>query len=131
MPSRRAFLRAAAYGAFTAVTASPLSRALAGAPRADAEHFIFIHASGGWDVTLWADPRNDKRGLIDPATTENTDTERVRRWVDAPHDGDVKSFAPVQPRGSNLVFGPGIGDLADLYDRITIINGLAMNTVSH
>jgi hypothetical protein len=113
------------------VTARPLARALADAPAANAEHFIFIHASGGWDVTLWADPRNEKRGIIDPATTENTDTERVRRWVDAPHDGEVKSFAPVQPRGSNLVFGPAIGDLGDLYDRITVINGLAMNTVSH
>jgi hypothetical protein len=29
------------------------------------------------------------------------------------------------------VFGPGIGDLAEMPDRITVINGLAMNTVAH
>ena len=132
-PSRRAFLRLAAAGAFTAVAAAPLFRALADplAAAGDGEFFIFIHASGGWDVTLWADPRNEKRGIVDPATTENTDTAPLRRWVDAPHEGDAKSFRLVQPPGSNLVFGPGIGELADLHDRLCVINGLAMNTVSH
>jgi uncharacterized protein (DUF1501 family) len=128
---RRAVLRAAAAGAFASVAASPLARALADTPAADAEFFVFVHASGGWDVTLWADPRNEKRGLVDPATTDNTDTGPLHRWTDAPHDGDVKSFALVRPRGSNITFGPGIGDLADLYDRLTVVNGLAMNTVSH
>jgi hypothetical protein len=37
----------------------------------------------------------------------------------------------VRPKGSSLVFGPGIGDLADMTDRITVVNGLAMNTVAH
>ena len=100
-------------------------------PRATREFFVFIHASGGWDVTLWADPRNEKRGIVDPATTDNTDTAPLHRWVDAPHDGDVKSFAPVRPAGSNIAFGPGIGELADMYDRLTVVNGLSMNTVSH
>jgi uncharacterized protein (DUF1501 family) len=130
-PSRRSFLRAAAGGAFAAMASSPLAHALAQTPAGDTEFFVFIHAAGGWDVTLWADPRNEKRGIVDPATTENTDTSQLHRWVDAPHEGDVKSFAPVRPPGSNLVFGPGIGNLADLFDRLTVINGLSMNTVSH
>lgn len=133
-PSRRSFLRAAARcgaGAFGALAASPLTRALADTPAGDTEFFVFVHASGGWDVTLWADPRNERRGIVDPATTDNTDTAALHRWVDAPHDGDVKSFAKVSPRGSNIVFGPGIGDLAELYDRLTVVNGLSMNTVSH
>src|SRR5271155_4484947 len=131
-PSRRSFLcTAAGAGAFTALAASPLTRALADTPAGDTEFFVFIHASGGWDVTLWADPRNEKKGIVDPATTDNTDTAVLHKWVDAPHDGDIKSFAHVRPSGSNITFGPGIGNLADLYDRLTLVNGLAMNTVSH
>src|SRR5215831_13697343 len=122
-PTRRSFLRAAAGSAF-ALASSPLPRALADTPAGETEFFVFIHAAGGWDVTLWADPRNEKRGLVDPATTENTDTSQLRRWVDAPYDGEHKSFAPVRPRGSNITFGPGIGDLAEMYDRLTVINGL-------
>jgi uncharacterized protein (DUF1501 family) len=131
---RRSFLRAAAggaLGAFGALASSPIARALADDAAGQTEFFVFIHASGGWDVTLWADPRNEKRGVIDPATTENTDVSQLHRWSDAAHDGDTKSFAPVRPAGSNLTFGPGIGNLADLYDRLTVVNGLAMNTVSH
>jgi hypothetical protein len=130
--SRRTFLKLVGGGA--ALAATPFWRtrsALAAEPTLETEFFIFIHASGGWDVTLWADPRNEKRGIIDPATTDNTDTSHLHRWVDAPHDDDVKSFALVRPAGSNIVFGPGIGDLAGMYDRLCVINGLAMNTVSH
>jgi uncharacterized protein (DUF1501 family) len=129
-PTRRDVLRLAAAGALAGLAGWPLG-ALAASPKAEDEYFIFIHASGGWDVTLWADPRNEKRGLIDPATTDNTDTGPLHRWVDAPHDEDVKSFALVQPKGSRIAFGPGIGDLADMFDRLCVINGIAMNTVSH
>ena len=34
----------------------------AAAKHASDELFIFIHASGGWDVTLWSDPRNERAG---------------------------------------------------------------------
>ena len=129
---RRTFLKVlGAASAFTAA-ASPVMRAFAEEGSDPEGHFfVFIHASGGWDVTLWADPRNEKKGLITPASTENTDTAPLKKWVDAPLEGDERSFALVRPVGSNIVFGPGIGDLADLYDRLTVVNGLAMNTVSH
>jgi hypothetical protein len=82
-------------------------------------------------VTLWADPRNELKGIVHPASTENTDTAQVKRWVDAPLDARFKTFELVRPKGSSLVFGPGIGDLADMPDRITVVNGLEMNTVAH
>jgi hypothetical protein len=130
-PNRRSFLRAAAGGTFAALASSPIDRALADTPAGETEFFVFIHASGGWDVTLWADPRNERRGIVEPATTDNTDTSQLHRWVDAPHDGEVKGFAPVRPSGSNITFGPGIGELCTLFDRLTVVNGLSMNTVSH
>ncbi len=71
------------------------------------------------------------KGIVHPASTANTDTSQLKHWVDAPLAEGEKSFQLVRPKGSNLVFGPGIGDLADMPDRITVINGLAMNTVAH
>ncbi len=135
-PTRRTFLRTLGAAAGAALVHGPLGQALAdpalGETRVpEGEFFVFIHAAGGWDVTLWSDPRNERRGLIEPASTDNTDTAGIRRWVDAPLDPDTRTFTPVRPPGSNLVLGPAIGDLGDLTDRLCIINGLAMNTVSH
>ena len=131
--SRRRFLKiigASAAASLWGVPNADESLAAAASAKND-EFFIFIHASGGWDVTLWADPRNEARGLMNPASTENTDTGPLKKWVDAPLEGNAKTFELVKPKGSNLVLGPGIGELADMADRITIVNGLAMNTVSH
>lgn len=100
----------------------PARRALADA-RPD-EFFIFIHAAGGWDVTLWADPRNERRGVIDPPTNSNTTVGGLKHWRARGASFELLG-SPQQP------LGPALGDLYDLRDRLTIINGLAMNTVSH
>jgi len=76
---RRTFLKIAGCGVASSLVSSPLVRALADdahAPNREGQFFVFIHASGGWDVTLWADPRNEKTGLIAPASTANT-----ARWA--------------------------------------------------
>ncbi len=135
LPSRRDLLRQGAAGAAALLPGGLALRALADEQSfGDAgkdEFFIFIHAAGGWDVTLWADPRNTRAGLVEPASTANTETGGVRLWKDETMDGDIHSFKLLQPSGSNLVFGPGIGGLLDFHDRLCVINGLAMNTVSH
>jgi hypothetical protein len=136
---RRQLLRAGlGAGAATLLSGAELGRALAAglpARAAETEFFVLIHAAGGWDVTLWADPRNTRAGLIEPASTANTDTAGVRGWVDqtlgGEDDADVHSFKLIEPRGSKIAFGPGIGSLAEHYDRLCVVNGLAMNTVSH
>lgn len=130
--SRRTFLRALG-GAGLALSAGPtgLLRALADTPGGSDEFFLLIHAAGGWDVTLWADPRNERRGLVEPPSTDFLDASQLRLWTPAPLDADSDSFQLVRPAGSNLVFGPGIGNLSQLYDRLTLFNGLAVNTVSH
>jgi uncharacterized protein (DUF1501 family) len=136
---RRTFLKIVSTAAATALVSTPhhvfagpqASPLPALADANEGEFFVFIHAAGGWDVTLSLDPRNEKKGLVAPASTDNTDPAPIRRWVDAPLDEGVKTFALVRPPGSNLAFGPGIGDLAAHADRLTVVNGLAMNTVSH
>ena len=132
--TRRTFLQVLTAGATAAWAGLPAHEAMAdvAAVTNETEFFVFLIALGGWDVTLWADPRNEIRGIIHPASTENTDTSQLKRWVDAPMaEGAFKTFELVRPRGSSHVFGPGIGDLADMADRITVVNGLEMNTVAH
>jgi hypothetical protein len=130
--TRRTLLKVFSAGAASAVAGLPSVDALADVTAASAsEFFVFIIALGAWDVTLWSDPRNEIKGLVHPASTENTDTAPLKHWVDAPLDGGFKTFEPIRPQGSNLVFGPGIGDLVDQVDRITLVNGLQMNTVAH
>ena len=118
-------------GAGAAACAMPRALWAAAADPAPGDYFILIHASGGWDVTLWADPRAERRGLVEPASTDNTDIAPLTRWKSVALDGDTDTFAPLTASDSNLVLGPAIGDLWDLRDRLTVINGLAMNTVSH
>jgi uncharacterized protein (DUF1501 family) len=130
--TRRTFLKVLSAGAASAVVGLPTIDSLAGVAAAnDSEYFVFIIALGGWDVTLWADPRNEARGIVHPASTENTDTSQLKKWVDAPLEGNFKTFELVRPAGTNLAFGPGIGELAEMVDRITVVNGLEMNTVAH
>jgi hypothetical protein len=130
--TRRTFLKVLSAGAASAVTGLPTIDSMADvAATSDAEFFVFVIALGAWDVTLWSDPRNELRGIIHPASTENTDTGPLKRWVDAPLESGFKTFELVRPKGSSMVFGPGIGDLVDMADRLTVINGLEMNTVAH
>lgn len=132
MIHRRKFIKVLSGGLAAAAAGFPSATVVAEvAKAAQSEFFIFIHAAGGWDVTLWADPRNEMRGIVHPASTDNTDTSQLSRWVDAPLAEGARTFELVRPAGSNLVFGPGIGNLAEMPDRFTIINGLEMNTVAH
>jgi uncharacterized protein (DUF1501 family) len=98
---------------------------------ANDEFFVFIHATGGWDVTLWSDPRNERAGIVEPASTDNTDVAGVRLWQHTALQGATRTFQVLAPNDVNMRLGPGIGGLYDLRDRLTVINGLAMNTVSH
>lgn len=132
MKGRRTFLKLLSGLAAGAAVNSRVLRAVAdGADTVKSDdRFIIIHAGGGWDVTLWADPRNEERGLVDPASTATVTTDAIRLWTDGPTLSDgSKSFQMVERRGSQ--FGPAMGALADLLDRATIFNGIAMETVSH
>ncbi len=129
--SRRKFLKVLAGASAAGVATQFPLQALADPPNGANEFFIFVHAAGAWDVMLGLDPRNERRGLIEPPNTDVLDTASIDRWTDTRLDGDTQTFVPVRPSGSNITFGPAIGELGSLYDRVTVINGLAVNTVSH
>lgn len=130
--SRRRFLKVLGAGVAGAFTAAPLMRALA-ADANSKEFFIIIHQAGGWDVTLWSDPRNSRQGnyIGDPATTDDVDTSKITGWVDQDLDGDSTQQTFQLLHKGNYVLGPAMGSLADMFDRFTLINGISMNTVSH
>jgi uncharacterized protein (DUF1501 family) len=130
--TRRRFLEMASASAAAAAFGLPSMPSVAhAAAESPSEFFVFVIALGGWDVTLWADPRNEAKGLVHPASTVNTDTSGLDLWVDAPLDEGEKTFELVRPARTNLVFGPGIGALKDMAERLTVVNGIAMNTVAH
>ena len=125
---RRTALRILGGGMAALAFRKPLWAAAKASPD---DFFLFVHASGGWDVTLWADPRNERKGLVEPASTDNTDVAPIALWKPAKLDADTDTFEILAPSDVPMRFGPGIGELYDLRDRLTIVNGLAMNTVSH
>ncbi len=131
---RRTFLKVLGAGAAATAT-SPMFEALAqmmpGAPTT--EFFIFIHAAGGWDITVSLDPRSAKQDIVTPASTDTIDTSGLLHWDDAPMRDGLVSFVPYRPTGSNITFGPAIGLMADnrRFERMLVVNGIAMNTVSH
>lgn len=136
--NRRSFLTAIASASAATALTHPVLRAFADEGAVKDQFFIFIHAAGAWDVTGGLDPRNERKGLIEPGSTNTIDIAPLRLWksLTSPLDGmngaSGYSFELVRPAGSSpLVFGPGIGDLLRHYRRLTVINGIAMNTVSH
>jgi hypothetical protein len=120
-------LGSSAVGA--AIGGKPMLNAIAQSMADSKEFFVLIHAYGAWDVTLWADPRNEPGPYMDPATEDNVDTDGLRLWQTI--SAANKSFRTVTPAGSSLRLGPGIGALSTMASRLTILNGIAMNTVSH
>jgi hypothetical protein len=130
MTTRRRFLKLLGLGAASSALArGSVMRAFAQMPVDSKDFFVVIHQAGGWDVTLWSDPRNKVAGLIDPATTDTCTVDGVTGWVNQALDNGDTTFQLISK--GNYQYGPALGSLLDLYDRMTVINGIAMNTVSH
>ncbi len=131
---RRTFLKvlgAAGAGVATTPMFEALGQMMPGAP--STEFFIFIHAQGGWDVTVSLDPRAAVQDIVMPASTDTIDSSGLLHWTDAPVRNGITSFVPYRPTGSNITFGPAIGLMADnrRFERMLVVNGISMNTVSH
>jgi hypothetical protein len=129
--SRRTFLKVLGAGAAAGVAAQLPMQALADPPSGANEFFIFIHAAGAWDMTVGLDPRNEARGIIEPAHDDVLDTNGLLHWRPVPLNADSNTFEIVRPSGSNITFGPAIGLLAEHFDRLCVVRGVATNTVSH
>ena len=130
---RRSFLKALAGAGAASLVSAPMFRAIAGPSGGGDEFFVFVHALGGWDVTLCTDPRWEEAGLVNPASTVNSDVSMIRNWTNGTTtlvDGGY-SFLPIRPAGTPFVFGPTLGNMLSHASKMTLFNGLATNTVSH
>src|SRR6267142_3867710 len=101
---RRMFLKILGAGAAAGFASAPLIRAFADSPSDSKDFFIIIHQAGGWDVTLWSDPRNENKGLVEPASSDNIVSAGITNWVDQALDADTKTFQTVMRGGQP--YGP-------------------------
>jgi len=125
--TRRQFLMttAAAGGGAALLTGLPslLPESRTGAPARE-RYYIFACFSGGWDILLSLDPR-------DPNEFHAGDVSRTQilpaydRLDDETNDG-----SPVVAR-NGMVFGPYIGDLAKHADKLAVVRGMNMETLTH
>lgn len=92
-----------------------------GAPE---RYYIFVYFSGGWDTLLSLDPRDPRDfhmgnlsdTLIQPAYDVLDDEGHVADIIHAPTGVD---------------FGPYIGDLLNHADRLAVVRGMSMDTLTH
>lgn len=85
--------------------------------------FLFCYFSGGWDLQLCLDPR-------DPALFRD-DLRKVTRiqpgWGEL--SASYRDLVPTSVDG--MVFGPAIGDLARHAEKLCVVRGMSMDTLTH
>ena len=86
--------------------------------------FVFAYFSGGWDTLLCLDPRDP--GVFTESRIDQTKIQLG--WDRIPNNFDQNI---IQPSGSNIDFGPVMGGIAQHYDKLSIVRGLSMDTVTH
>jgi len=101
---------------------SPLVR-LARAQAATDHYYIFCYFSGAWDVLLSLDPR-------DPAMENGDYSETLTNPGYSLLDDDGHSIDPFVT-SSGLFVGPYIGNLAAHDDKVVIVRGMSMETLTH
>ncbi|MEM9494001.1 MAG: transcriptional initiation protein Tat, partial [Myxococcota bacterium] len=130
-PSRRAVLKGALAAAGGLAAFAGLGRnfgglspiALATAAEVSDRYFIFCYFSGGWDLLISLDPR-------DPAVFRE-DVKKVTRIQPGYHllpSGNRDLVATSVP---GMTFGPYIGNLVDHADKMALIRGMSMDTLTH
>ncbi|MBL8909299.1 MAG: DUF1501 domain-containing protein [Archangium sp.] len=85
--------------------------------------FLFVVFGGGWDHPMSLDPRHPS---LD-AMKDNTGIEMAWNALPAPFN----LAAPIQASGSNLMFGPAIGGMQRHWDKMCVVRGISMDTLSH
>ena len=87
-------------------------------------YYIFCYFGGGWDVLLSLDPR-DQREF--PSSTESLRETRIQPGYDTQQRPDLDVIRTDDGR----IFGPFIGELQRHFDKLTVVRGMNMETLSH
>lgn len=99
-----------------------LSRAQAAEVRDDL-YFVFCYFNGGWDLLLSLDPRDPRIFRDDLKKTNGIQTGYAEQ--SAGYDDLVDTGI------DGMVFGPHIGNLASHADKLTVVRGMTMDTLTH
>lgn len=91
-------------------------------PDARDRHYIFCYFSGGWDILLGLDPRDPN-----VFSNENLRTTQIQPGYELLESGDGSLVRT--PQG--VTYGPHIGDLARHADKVAVIRGMSMETLTH
>ena len=97
-----------------------LARAAEGGASAD-RYYIFCYFSGGWDTLLSLDPRDPTQFHADNIV--NTLIYPGYELL------EVTNGQLVQAGG--MTFGPAIGQLAEHADKLCVVRGMSMDTLTH
>jgi uncharacterized protein (DUF1501 family) len=122
---RRTFLRnvLVAGGSLAAFgTGAGIVHQLARAAGPNERFYVFAYFSGGWDVLLGLDPR-------DPARF-NSETAPDTR-IEPGYELIAEIVEPLVRPTAELTLGPFIGDLANHADRLAVVRGMSMETLTH
>jgi uncharacterized protein (DUF1501 family) len=125
--SRRQLLRQApAAGGLLAAFAAGLALGRPATGRAATTsdtNFIFCYFQGGWDLLLSLDPR-------DPSVFRD-DLRKVTR-IQCGYDQLDAAYQELVPTSvEGMVFGPAIGGLARHADKLCVVRGMSMDTLTH
>tara|TARA_Y100001968_G_scaffold331477_1_gene386296 strand:+ start:2843 stop:4228 length:1386 start_codon:yes stop_codon:yes gene_type:complete len=130
-PSRRRFLvnsllagtGVAAFGGL-----SPLMR-LARAEAGSDRYYIFCYFSGAWDVLLSLDPRDPN--VFHEGNVGDTLINPAYSLLDDPDHILEPFYASTGAPGQDILVGPYMGDLVQHMDKVAIIRGMSMETLTH
>ncbi len=121
---RRQFMQGALGGLLAYAGASPLARlAHAGFSEGKDRFYLFCYFDGAWDILLGLDPRDPK--VFNNSTITQTLIEPAYTAIGAQYD------KLITPNGGPFSFGPFIGDLAQHSDKLCIVRGMSMETLTH
>lgn len=128
---RRPFLRNAAIAGAGAAGLSVMgagSRTMMQLAHAAGEadrHFVFVYFSGGWDILLSLDPRNPEVFTDDEDVIQNNRIQLGYSTL-----GITQPY-PVQLGGRDDLLGPYIGNMRNHADKMAIVRGMSMETLTH
>ena len=90
--------------------------------RTQDRYYIFCYFSGGWDILLGLDPRDPRN--FNSLNRRITLIQPGYEFLDG-SDRDIITL------NNGMQFGPHIGDLRNHADRLAVIRGMSMDTLTH
>jgi uncharacterized protein (DUF1501 family) len=120
---RRTFLQSLGLGAGAFALSSAGLPQLARAQTRPARNFVFCYFSGGWDTLLSLDTRDPS--VFTEARVGETGIELAWDRLDA----DYRT--PVMAQGAPILLGPAAAAMARHGDKMCVVRGISMDTVTH